>query len=265
MNTRAKVTAFCAAGLLLLAIIVMKSGAGMPGGDEYTLVIGFDSLADIRVNSRLKYAGVPVGHVESLGIDGRRAKAVVKLHKDVRIPRDSTLEVTRDGLMGECFISVTPGSYAAGCFAPGEYVDGGRANKTRAAIASLKEKTGQMREVTSSIKKAFDNPEARKAAFGTAINVWNTSKHTSDIKETFSRIKKDSRDEMKDISANFHSVSSGFSRISKEAKSLEISGSGRKESDIGRMMENFSSAKRRMKNVSDALKGDGGRKSDQDE
>lgn len=96
-----------AAGFLLYAVI--HTGRATTSG--YPLVARFDRIDGLFVGNDVRIAGVKVGSVSDARIDPETFLAVVTLtlRHDVRIPKDSSAEVTSESLLGGKYISLSPG------------------------------------------------------------------------------------------------------------------------------------------------------------
>ncbi len=102
------------AAILLLAAgflgyAVAHSGRTTTSG--YRLIARFDHIDGLTVGSDVRMAGVKVGSVSDAEIDPKSYLAVVTLtvQDTIQLPKDSSAEVTSDGLLGGKFLSLTPG------------------------------------------------------------------------------------------------------------------------------------------------------------
>ena len=77
----------------------------------YTLRAKFDRIDGLAIGSDVRLAGVKVGSVTQAGIDPKTYQATVtfSVQGHLRLPKDSSAEITSDGLLGGKFLSVVPG------------------------------------------------------------------------------------------------------------------------------------------------------------
>ena len=96
-----------------LAYAVAHSGRSARGGS--TLTAKFDHIDGLAVGADVRMAGVRVGSVTAAAIDPKSYLAVVTLtvQDGLELPRDSSAEVTSDGLLGGKYLSLTPGGDVA--------------------------------------------------------------------------------------------------------------------------------------------------------
>lgn len=69
-----------------------------------------DDAAGIVANNAVKIAGVQVGRVESVGVQGKQAKLGLKIDADLKLYKNSTVSVRAKSLLGEKYIQLDPGS-----------------------------------------------------------------------------------------------------------------------------------------------------------
>jgi phospholipid/cholesterol/gamma-HCH transport system substrate-binding protein len=100
-----------AAGFLAYAIA--HSGRSAVAG--YTLTAKFDHIDGLPVGSDVRLAGVKVGSVDAEWIDPQSYLAVVTLSvsDDLKLPKDTSVSVISDSLLGGKFLSLSPGGDTA--------------------------------------------------------------------------------------------------------------------------------------------------------
>jgi phospholipid/cholesterol/gamma-HCH transport system substrate-binding protein len=96
-----------------LGYAVAHSGRSASTG--YDLNAKFDHIDGLTVGSDVRMAGVKVGSVSNAKLDPQSYLAIVTLNvqDSVKLPKDSSAEVTSDGLLGGKYLSLTPGGDSA--------------------------------------------------------------------------------------------------------------------------------------------------------
>ena len=104
-----------------LAYAVGQSGRGSVSG--YPLLARFDRIDGLAVGADVKLAGVKVGTVSRARInpDTFLAEVEFTVQHGIRLPKDSSAEITSDGLLGGKYLSLVPGGQDA-VLKPGETV-----------------------------------------------------------------------------------------------------------------------------------------------
>ena len=79
---------------------------------SYPIYASFRSAEGIKVGTDVRLAGVKIGTVSALDLDSNtyRAVSVISLKDDIRIPEDSALVISSEGLLGGNFVEVVPGA-----------------------------------------------------------------------------------------------------------------------------------------------------------
>ena len=103
---------FVVVGLICVGYMTVKLGKlNLWGGEYYRLSAKFTSVAGLRANSAVEMFGIEVGRIERLDMDqtDQMAVAVMKIRKDAKIYDDAIASVRTSGLIGDRYISISPG------------------------------------------------------------------------------------------------------------------------------------------------------------
>jgi phospholipid/cholesterol/gamma-HCH transport system substrate-binding protein len=101
------VVVIVAAGFLFFAY--HSTNAGGLSGYEISAKLGrVDGLAN---GTDVRLSGIKIGTVSKLELDPKtyQAEITLRIHEDVKLPEDSSLMVTSSGLLGNQYVSITPG------------------------------------------------------------------------------------------------------------------------------------------------------------
>ena len=79
---------------------------------SYPIYASFRSAEGIKVGTDVRLAGVKIGTVSALDLDSNtyQAVSVLELKDDIRIPEDSALVISSEGLLGGNFVEIIPGA-----------------------------------------------------------------------------------------------------------------------------------------------------------
>ena len=110
------------AGLVFLAMKAANLGS-VGGGDTYTLKANFDNIGGLKVRAPVRTAGVTVGRVTSIELDGKTFQGVVRMEieRGYQFPKDSSAKILTAGLLGDQYVGLEPGGDDAN-LGPGELV-----------------------------------------------------------------------------------------------------------------------------------------------
>jgi len=116
---------------LFLTYAVVHSGRGLAGGEGMVLHASFDRIDGLNNGADVRIAGVKVGSVTDARIDPQTFAADVTLRVDrgLKLPTDTSAEITSEGLLGGKYISLVPGG------SDRFLADGGRISETQGSVS----------------------------------------------------------------------------------------------------------------------------------
>ncbi len=123
-------------GLVLAVAVGFVAYAGKITGFRsasagYELTASFRSLEGVTVGTDVRLAGVKVGSVSDILLDPEtyRAKTVLTIDGSVKVPDDSAVIISSEGLLGGNFVEVMPGG------SPFFYEAGAEVEDTQGAVS----------------------------------------------------------------------------------------------------------------------------------
>jgi phospholipid/cholesterol/gamma-HCH transport system substrate-binding protein len=98
------------AGLVFLALKAANLGS-FTGGDTYVLEARFSNIGGLKVRAPVRSAGVTVGRVTGIALDGKTFQGVVSLaiDRNYQFPADSAAKILTAGLLGDQYVGVEAG------------------------------------------------------------------------------------------------------------------------------------------------------------
>ena len=98
------------AGWFILSV-VSKSDKLSNISETTNYIASFNDVTGISVGSNIKLAGVTVGKVLELKLDeiNYTAEMVLGINRKIKIPNDSEIIITSEGLLGGNYVSISPG------------------------------------------------------------------------------------------------------------------------------------------------------------
>lgn len=116
MSTRyaveTSVGVFVLVALLCVGYLTIQLGElDFWGTDSYPIKARFNSVSGLNVGNEVQIAGVSVGKVENIELEKDRFVAIVTMgiDQDVSLSDDSMAAVKTSGLIGDKYISISPG------------------------------------------------------------------------------------------------------------------------------------------------------------
>jgi phospholipid/cholesterol/gamma-HCH transport system substrate-binding protein len=109
-HTELAVGVFVILGIACLGYLSIRlGGVQVWGGDDYRVEAVFSEIGGLRVGAPVVIAGVTVGHVARIALDDYAARVVLSVSKEVELQEDAIASVRTKGLIGEKFVSISPG------------------------------------------------------------------------------------------------------------------------------------------------------------
>lgn len=121
---------FVLAGALAVAYLSLTLGGLHLGRDpHYPLNARFASVGDLKVGDPVKLAGVTVGEVTNITLDDYNANAQLAVDESLKLPADTIASIKTAGLLGDAYVSISPGASAD------DLPPGGRIARTEPALS----------------------------------------------------------------------------------------------------------------------------------
>lgn len=104
---------FVLLGLAAMVFLALKAAnlGSVGGGDTYTLKANFDNIGGLKVRAPVRTAGVTVGRVTGIELDGKTFQGVVSMEiaRGYQFPKDSAAKILTAGLLGDQYVGLEPG------------------------------------------------------------------------------------------------------------------------------------------------------------
>lgn len=125
MNRMAKIGAFAVLVLLLLAFFILRiERLNLFGEGGPTVDAVFESVDGLNDRSIVRIAGVRVGQVDGITLDGRAARVRLRLEQPVVLTEGTFARIASLGLLGENYVELVLGPEGAPQLADGATVRG---------------------------------------------------------------------------------------------------------------------------------------------
>ena len=104
---------FVLLGFMAIGYLALKAAnlAAMTVGETYTVTARFDNIGGLKPRAPVKSAGVTVGRVASISLDGKTFQGLVtmELEKRFAFPKDTSAAILTAGLLGDQYVGLNPG------------------------------------------------------------------------------------------------------------------------------------------------------------
>lgn len=221
MTTEAKVGAFTLAGLALFAgVVIMLSGLKLGGDKGYTLYAGFKQVVGIEQQSQVRLSGVPVGSVESVANDGRGVTVTMHINDDVKIPQNSQVVVSANGVMGDKFINILPGDTNSGWVEDGDYLQGQDEVGMDDMMQSMIKLAAEAQNLLEGMNKVIGNGDFQASFIQMAINMRDTTAHISGMTAALENIAVSNQGNINQLLGNLNMATGSLSRTMNSVEAM---------------------------------------------
>jgi phospholipid/cholesterol/gamma-HCH transport system substrate-binding protein len=107
-----RVLLFLGVGTLSLGYLFTYLGEADVRGNwgTYSIRATFTNAGGLRPGSVIEIAGVPVGQVTAITLNGTRSDVTFRLRGDIHVQRDAIASIQTKGLFGDRYVLITPGA-----------------------------------------------------------------------------------------------------------------------------------------------------------
>ena len=110
-DTEIIVGLFMCLGLLSMAYTSVKLGqVDFFYNNYYSLKASFTSASGLKTDTDVEMSGVNIGKVKSIGLEDYQAIVTMLIQNDIKIQDDAIASIKTNGILGEKFIEISPGS-----------------------------------------------------------------------------------------------------------------------------------------------------------
>lgn len=158
---------FVVAAFAVLMWATLKVGAlpaGLFGPEGRELVARFENVSGLEEETEVLIAGVPVGRVAKIDLDGREARVTLRVEEpDVEIPIDSIASIRSRGFLGERVIEIVPGRSLKTLAPGGVFTRTHDAPDVDKLLQRADVIAADLGEVSATFRNVFGGPEGEEA------------------------------------------------------------------------------------------------------
>ncbi|NMN95382.1 MlaD family protein [Antrihabitans stalactiti] len=96
--------------LLIIGLLVGSSLYKVAGFGEQSIEVEFEQAAGMRTGQKVRVAGIQVGTVKSLKLDGDHVTATLSIDNDLKLGPDAKAQIKLATILGTQFVNLDPGN-----------------------------------------------------------------------------------------------------------------------------------------------------------
>ncbi len=204
MTREARLGLFVLIGLISLVVTIILLG-DFQFQRHYYLHIMFNNVAGLPSRAKAKIAGVDVGAVKEITLDGSKARVTIWVDSDVRIHADAEARIVATGIIGSKYLELTAGSSLAPVLKNNDTIIGIDPIQFDKVIQKVMEQL-------DGVMGNFKGGEVK----GIITNLSKTMENLEEITTTLKGALEDQEERLSETIANFHSFSKDMAAITSE-------------------------------------------------
>ncbi len=163
MTPEARVGLLVLAGVLLLVFMSLKLGKLEIGaGGGYGVTLRLDSAVGLVPEAEVLVAGISVGRVERIDLDGGRARLTLRIRDGVELPVDTVGSLRTHGVLGEKYVELVPGRSGRMLADGGEVGAGAPPGDLDRLVSSLTDISADVKRITERLANVLGTPEGEQ-------------------------------------------------------------------------------------------------------
>ena len=173
MTPAARIGLFMLMGLIILGIFIIKIEDIPVGerGDRLLLTAHFSSVAGLDRKAAVRIAGVRVGKVEDIFLEGSQAVLTLSLNPDVQLHEGAVAQITSLGMLGDKYIEILPGDFRLPLLPQGAVLGGATTPSFDDVMRVATEIGADVKEVTEALRGTIGGPQGEEAIGEIVANI----------------------------------------------------------------------------------------------
>ena len=251
-----KVGAVALGGLAIFLVIISFLGTFSFAGSGYNMSVFYDQVAGLKSGHAVRFAGVDVGTVREVQVEGNKVRAVLKIKDGIKIPQGSNFSIGTDGILGEKFVTIEPPASLTGQnLGQGSEVSGVPGKGLDEFMESSTKVLAKLETIADALNNVVGDKEVQQSIRDGLANARDISANLN----TFSRVMAEvAVDNQKEISTMVIQLSDMAQRMNGVAAHLDsilagADNNGQSGRDLAVMAQNLATASARVEKMTGVL------------
>ena len=173
MTPAARIGLFMLMGLIILGVFIVKIEDIPVGdrGDRLMVTARFSSVAGLDRKAAVRIAGVRVGKVEDIFLEGSEAVLTLSLDSQVQLHEGAVAQITSLGMLGDKYIEIVPGDFRLPLLPPGSELGGAVTPSFDDVMRVATEIGADVKEVTEALRGSIGGTQGEEAIGDIVANI----------------------------------------------------------------------------------------------
>ncbi len=182
-STEFKVGIFVFIACIILIFMSLKVGKFkmFGAGKTYDVFVYFTNAEGLDEGGAVQIAGVTVGRVKNVTLDGNKAKVTLELSEGISLKKDASAIIKTKGVLGEKFVELEPGTVDETIPKNGEILNVRRTMDLDKFIEHVDSVIADIKEVSSNLRKTMGGEEGERLLKGIFRNLYDLSNNLNNL------------------------------------------------------------------------------------
>jgi phospholipid/cholesterol/gamma-HCH transport system substrate-binding protein len=201
-STSLKVGALTVVTVLVGLLVLRFVDRGRSSTDGYMVFVRMEDVGGIVKRSLVRIAGIPVGTVEDIRLEGGQARIDIRMHPDVPLYEDAEAGKNMRNLLGESFIGIAPGTPGRRQLKEGDEIhSAGRSATPDELLQNMSRIAQTVERITSALETSVGSEEAQR-------NMRDTLQNLAEVTDALNQTVAENRESIRNILSGVEAVTS---------------------------------------------------------
>lgn len=259
LTTAAKVGAFAVVMVTVALFAYRYVSKTSEAGDSYTVFTRMKDASGIAKLSQVRIAGIPVGRVKSVRLDGNVARIDIAMNEGVPLYEDASVSKVSSSLLGEFQLKLTPGTEGRRQLKDGDEIRVvTEAQTTDDLMRQMASIAADVKEVTKALATSVGSEEGK-------ADIQKTLRNLAEVTEALNQTVRENRAAIHEIVVNTQNISrhsapeiaailENVRETTREVRELVSKESGDRPGEAGEVRKIVERVDRASQNLENALK-----------
>ena len=193
ITTSIKVGALTIVTVLAAVFILRFVDKSSSGAEGYLVYVIMEDVSGIVKRSQVRTAGIPIGQVEDIRLVDGRGRVDIRVNPDVPLYEDAVAGKATRNLLGEYFVSISPGTRGRRQLQDGDQIG------TVAASASPDDVLQNMARIAQTVERITTALESSVASEEAQQNMRDTLANLAQVTEALNQTVDENRESIRNI------------------------------------------------------------------
>jgi len=173
---------------------------GSSSGDGYMVYALMNDATGVVKHSHVKIAGIPVGTIEDVSLQGNQARVDIRIREEVPLFEDASISKVSSSLLGEYFLRVAPGTSGR------EEMEDGDQLRVLSEGATTDDILRQVADIATDLKKVSESLASAMGSEEGKQDMKETLHNLAEATQAMNETVRENRENVKSILQNINSI-----------------------------------------------------------